>query len=290
MKKRLLIAPLSAFVALLVTSCGYGLKEVYKGNVYNSPVFEENYYRVWDSKIDPNNKNNLINKEEVIELDTTQDLVFTSYFDEADHTKYNENLLLASSSAVKNYRYSSGEIDNFDNPRPLYGEAHKLSNENDSFKYGVLSKLYDGQMFCEGDYQLSRVQIDESGFGTVFNNQGRDLDYFAVNFKASNDYTNPQNPAYAHRSIINFKVSFYVKNDNKYDKFTYTYTLDNIKTNWPESQFIYTFFGFKINTNKIKNIQGYSIEYDVVYDELVNAGLDHSLMLYEVLFPNSTWH
>ena len=212
MKKRYLVAPLLILVSVSATSCGYSLREIYKGNVYNSPVFEENYYRIWDSRIDTSKNNNLINKEEVIELDEIQDLVFTTYHDENDLSKYNSNLLLASvNDSVKNYRYSgfSGE------DKPLFGEAHKLSKENDSFRYGVLSKLYDGQMFCEGDFQLSRVQIDEQGFGTVFNNQGRDLDYFAVNFKASNDYTNPDIQTYAHYSKINFKVSFYVKNDSK---------------------------------------------------------------------------
>ena len=39
--------------ALLLSSCGYGVKEVYQGIPYNSSNFVENYYNVWDSSINP---------------------------------------------------------------------------------------------------------------------------------------------------------------------------------------------------------------------------------------------
>ena len=46
--KLLLIAP-----SIIITSCGYGLKEVYDGVPYNSSNFFENYYENWDNKINP---------------------------------------------------------------------------------------------------------------------------------------------------------------------------------------------------------------------------------------------
>ena len=45
--KFLLIVP-----SLILTSCGYGLKEVYNGVPYNSSNFVDNYYRVWNKNID----------------------------------------------------------------------------------------------------------------------------------------------------------------------------------------------------------------------------------------------
>ena len=44
---------LLVFPALALSSCGYGLKQTYKGVPYNSTVFAENYYNVWNNDINP---------------------------------------------------------------------------------------------------------------------------------------------------------------------------------------------------------------------------------------------
>jgi hypothetical protein len=294
MKKRYLIIPAFTLITLATTSCGLGLKEIYRGDEYNSPVFEENYYTKWDSRIDANNINNKIIKTEVINLDKTQDYVFESYYKRQDDGNLvkgePDQNLLSIDSAVKNLRYSPWDVINTD--KELYGDVYKLSNQNDSFKHGVLSKLYDGQLYCEGNYQLARVQINENGFGTILNNQGSNLDYFAVQFKSSNDYTNYDDEE--HLSLVHFtdillKISFYVKKDDKYEKYTYQYQMNHLYSNYQEDLRIYNLFGFKINKNKITNVQGYSIEYEVINDEYASER-QHSLMLYEVMFPHSTWH
>ena len=53
--KILLIAP-----ALVVSSCGYGLKEVYSGIPYNTTDFFKNYYNVWNDNINPYKDGNKI--------------------------------------------------------------------------------------------------------------------------------------------------------------------------------------------------------------------------------------
>lgn len=65
----------------VLSSCGYNLKEVYDGDAYNSPIFGENYYRIYDSDIDPNNQNNKINETVDIELNSDADLVGLKYTD-----------------------------------------------------------------------------------------------------------------------------------------------------------------------------------------------------------------
>lgn len=306
-----LIFTLVTFSSMVLSSCGLELNEVYYGNAYNSPVFEENFYRVWDERIDPNNSNNKIASEKTIALDETQDLVFTSFYqgferdedfdpnnidpDIMTNPEHNSNLKKVDKNIGK-YRYMKdvyGVSEEMNN-QTFIGDDYKLTKADDSFKNGYLSKLYDGWMFCGGRFQLSRVQIDEGGFGTIFDKQSDDLEdsYFAMNFKASNDYTQEDNPASAHLSDINIKVSFYCRNDDKYDKVTYTYNLYNLSTNYSDIRLYdtYTFFGFKIDSSVIKNLQGYSIEFDVIRDShSQEKGLDYSLMLYEVMFPNSTW-
>lgn len=314
MRKSKLIT-ISIFSCLALSSCGLELREVYQGNAYNSPIFEENFYRVWDERIDSSKPNNKIKSETVIELDETQDYVFTSFYKGYERvqrddpyadidtgvTKLEPSInLLRNDRNINNYRYVPSYF-GFDvnyleelNAKALYGDSFKLSSYDSSFKNGYLSKLYDGKMFCLGRHQLARVQIDEGGFGTLFNKQSDDLSnsYFAVNFKASNDFTQKDNPTERHFSDIKIKVSFYCRDDDKYNKVTYTYPLYNVPSNFSDIKLYdtYTFFGFKIDTSVVKNLQGYSIEYELLKDDLTTLkGLDHSLMLYEVLLPYSTW-
>lgn len=314
MKKKSIFTCL-VFSSLVLSSCGLELNEVYYGNAYNSPVYEENFYRVWDERIDPTNLNNKILSEQEIALDETQDCVFTSFYKGYERVQsdtpsediskpvnrldVNLNLLKVDRN-INNYNYYnfySGLNEDFMNEikdRPLYGDSYKMSSVDSSFKSGYISKLYDGRMFCGGKHQLARVQIDEGGFGTIFNKQSDNLDdaYFAVNFKGSNDFTQEGNPTMPHFTDLIMKVSFYCRNDDKFDKVTYTYPLYNVPSNFSDIRCYdtYTFFGFKINSSLIKNLQGYSIEYDLIKDECTEEkGLDHSLMLYEVMFPYSTW-
>ena len=306
-----LIFTLVTFSSMVLSSCGLELNEVYYGNAYNSPVFEENYYRVWDERIDSNNSNNKIASERTIALDETQDLVFTSFYQGYERTPDFDPMLVDSSvatnpehnsnlkkvdSAIAGIRYLPdvyGVSEEINNQTPI-GDVYKLSKSDESFKNGYLSKLYDGWMFCGGRFQLARVQIDEGGFGTIFDKQSDNLEdsYFAMNFKASNDYTQKDNPASQHLTDVTLKISFYCRNDDKYDKITYTYDLFNLSTNYSDVRLFdtYTFFGFKIDTSVVKNLQGYSIEYDILDDDHSQTkGLDYSLMLYEVMFPHSTW-
>ena len=78
MKKSFLFKLLIIAPALIVTSCGYGLKEVYSGIPYNSTNYFDNYFNVWNSKINPYSGNNDINvkKEETV-LDLDENKVFT---------------------------------------------------------------------------------------------------------------------------------------------------------------------------------------------------------------------
>lgn len=283
MKRKYLVAPITILGSLLLTSCGLALDEVYRSDEYNSVIFSENYYTIWDSRIDENNTKNKIKDVETRPLDVTGDLVFETFYEDDGRT-YSKNLLLASGNDISRYVYSDYDL----NGIPI-GNELKLSKQDDSFKYGVLSKLYDGQLFCGGGFELVRVQIKESGFGQVFDKQGRGAEYFALNFKSANDFKQANKPD-AHTTVIDLKISFYAKDDDKYNKHTFTHNME-VLSNAGET---YSFFGFKIPSD-IQNIQGYSVEYDIIEDEYTNnsdpnKNLDHSLLLYETFLPGATWH
>ena len=77
------------FPSLVLTSCGYGLKEVYDGVPYNSTNFVENYYRVWDKTIDHRNDGNKITKTlDTRVLDYEKDSVFTRMNNDEDYKHF----------------------------------------------------------------------------------------------------------------------------------------------------------------------------------------------------------
>ena len=287
----------------LLTSCQYGLREVYDGNAYNDPIFENNFYRVWDADIAKGSKKIASTKE--IALDKDKDFVFTSYDDENFH---------ACEMNYDKYKYSDAVLKSEDEEIPSYGPSFKLSNCDSSFRYGYISKLFDGKMFCNGHFQLARVQIDEGGFAHLFEKELSDASYFAMNFKSSLDYTTKYRFAQSN-STIKLTVSFYLKNNSAtYDELKVSYVLDNVRTNPSESHTsnCYTFFGFQLSDRiSLDRCAGFGVSYELIdvnptatwkeegstttqsktftKEELKSEGIAHSLMLYEVLLPNSTW-
>lgn len=281
LNKILLFAP-----TLLLTACGYGLKEIYSGDVYNSVDYYKNFYKEWDDDINyKKDGNKIINKDEkTYELDDDEDLVFRSFND--------ENFVKVQSDAEK-YSYSS---DIYEPPegQKSYGQTYALSKNEPTFKYGYVSKLFNGQMFCHSYYELARVQIGEEGFGTTFKKEIRDYKYFALNLKASLDYrkNGKSTNVPGHTSDINLIINFYCKSDGgNYIRHPVSYDLTNIPTNAGEQ---YVFFGFSLDKIDISRLAGISIEYELLNDTYKKEHPDetwtHCLLLYELFLPESTWH
>lgn len=299
MKKKLLSKALLFVPMMALSACGYSLREIYSGTAYNSTVFDENFYTVWDA--DLKEENNKISSKKSIDLDLEKDYVFETFKDpNFEYVEKNHN---------DNYIYEDEVFMEDDETRKSFGEEMKLSKIDSSFKYGYISKLFDGKMFCDGNYQKARVQINENGFGKMFNKEVKQFDYFAMNFKSSLDYT--VHPFNSTKSNIDLHITFYMKNsDNKLDAVTVNYNIDTVPTNTGDShsESCYTFFGFKFDSTRI-NIErctGISVTYDLndvtgtyrengetktlTLEQIKSEGISHSLMIYEVFLPNSTWH
>ena len=279
-----------ALPTLLLTGCGYGLKEIYPGNVYNSVDYNLNFYRVWDDEINYHQENNQVDndEQEVYQLDKSTNSVFTNF---------NDPNFLALQSDAEDYSYSSDLYEPTD--KKSYGQTFMLSKSEQSFKYGYVSKLFNGQMFCNGSYELARVQIDEGGFGTKFKKEIKEYNYFALNFKASLDYRRDGKSTNipSHNSSIKLLINFYCKTDNNSYRVPVSYQIDNVQTNAPETfgYSNYIFFGFDLTTiEKIDRCAGISIEYELISDEYISSNSEenwkHCLLLYELFLPGSTWH
>ena len=296
--KLLLIAP-----SLMLTACGYGLKEVYSGVPYNSTVFVENYFNVWNDKINPNKEGNQITeRKDLYELDIERDNVFTSVKD-STFKNCDDDFM--------SYAYTYDRDEPADKSLKAYGPAVALSKIDDSFKYGVSSKLFDGQMFCNGDYQNSRTQVaptnqgTNNGFGLLLSKECNDASYIMMNFKCSlvkedgSDMTSSEPIT----SNLRLTIGLYLRNDTGYTYMPFTFEVDKVPTNSGDDHFsegykgrwnMYTCFGFKLDNVNTKRLIGFSLQYEKISDTYTAEHLGfksmHAMMLYEVSFPHTTWH
>ena len=147
---------------MLLTGCGYGLKEIYEGDVYISTDYNRNFYREWNDEINYKKENNQVenDEQEIYQLDKVTNKVFTNY---------NDPNFQELQPDYESYSYTSDIYE--PQEKKSYGQSFKLSKTEQSFRYGYISKLFNGQMFCNGSYEIARVQIDEDGFGMKFNKE-----------------------------------------------------------------------------------------------------------------------
>lgn len=290
-----------SFVPFLVlTSCGYGLKEVYDGLPYNSTVFEENYYSVWDKTLNPDEKKYQVTETKAERELTDSDFVFTSVED----LNFKE-----CEQSWNDYIYEEDvEIYDEDETRTMYGPDVKLSGIDNSFKYGITSKLFDGQLFCNGDYQHARMQIEPSntkreGFGIRFSKEmAAGAPYFMLNFKCSVVTENNYSLSFGY-SDVTLKIGFYIKNGNGLTYIPTSYRINEAPTNsgdMPSNRNnSYVCFGFKLSEKtgdgllNLDRLVGISFEYELNSCTVsLPAGEEplYAIMLYEMSFPHSSWN
>lgn len=284
-------AVIMPLVAIL-SSCGFDLKEVYDNDGYNSPIFKENYYTKYSDSIDPNKDNKII---DIKEIAITSDTVAHTYEQAKEMNIDADMAKLDYSTDFKDDKYIGVG----------YGPTKKMNIVDDIFKYGYVSKLFDGQMFCNGGYELVRVQVAESGFGVVFDKEIAKYDYFAMNFKVVlNDPLKEIDLYGTHLSSIKLNVSFYIREGGTYTQIKLVDELDDLFTNGMElngnaPNGPYVFYALDLLKLKINHgvdltrCVGFSIDYELLEDEVIKENPDHefnyALMLYEVMWPNSSW-
>lgn len=256
------------FPCLFLTACGYGLRDIYQGDLYNSPIWEKNYYRDYDP----------------IMKDIVGDQITLNENDYPFYSFDDENFKLEEPDVTSMNIYSEGE--------DSYGMNNSLNNVDESFKEGYVSKLFDGRLFCFGRYETVRVQIDESGFGKMFAKEMVKGEYFLMHFKSSLDFkSQPELNIEEHLVDIDLHVSFYYKGSENYYKHTIVTNFPSLKSNALEP-FGYVAFGFSLKNIETERLCGVSVSYKLnkeSFNEKHGTSLAHSLLLYEIMFPKSTW-
>ena len=268
MKKKIIISSILAM--LFVTSCAVSKNNAYLSDDFNSPIFKNNYYTLKEESITNN-----IKQTNNIELDKVNNLVFESY----DELK---QLGAEFDSKVANNEVAYDTVIH-SNYNTTYGTENCLGKIDDSFNHGMLSKLADGLLFCDGvTYQGVRVQIDQTGFVHEYEKKCVYADYFAMSFKAGSDYTSSLYTKTATYKI-KLNIKLYVEDNGKFIENICSYTMDSVIRDK------YYLFGFDLTRNLAQNLKGIGISYDLL-DTTEDANLDQCLYLYETLFVNSSWY
>lgn len=268
MKKKIIIS--SILTILFVTSCAVSKGNTYLTSDYNDKVFKNNYYTIKEESIVNN-----IKKTNNIELDKVNNDVFESY----DELK---QLGPEFDSKVANNEVGYDTLIH-SNYNTTYGTENCLGKIDDSFNHGILSKLTDGLLFCDGiTYQGVRVQIDQTGFVHEYEKKCVYVDYFAMSFKAGSDYTSSIYTSSATYKI-RLNIKLYVEEDGEFIENICSYTMENIIRDK------YYLFGFNLTRDLGQNLKGIGVSYDLL-ETTEDPNLDQCLYLYETLFVNSSWY
>ena len=261
--------------------------ELYANYAYNSSNFMENYYTEH-------------NGVDQLKVATNQEFTLQNSYG------YNSSNSLKYVRPVDNPEsYPWAETP--ENYSQEYGRHNNLTGIDSSFAYGYLSKLYDGRVRCESKYELSRVQLDRTGYATFFPKKLENYRLFAFSLRGATDFYKDNLPSpFGGKCKIDINIKFYkhILNSDQYD--VATLKLDNVEipvdaggsTNLvtvyladdnadgtrtllyaPITETVAMSFDFSLKTT----VPGLSD------DSKIESDHHFAVMLYEVLFPKSTW-
>jgi hypothetical protein len=290
MRKKAAFALLFTF-AFVLTGCMNDVAELYEGHAYDTGVFSENYYSIWNDSL----------KNSVAPVAKTYDVTAANSFQieqDSDFAQLWSPDGFADGKAEPYYSYFA------DTPHEDagygYGPSNNLIAVDDAFARGFLSRLYDGRIHCDGiTYAQTRVQIDGSGYGTLFPKEMMSYRYFALSLRGADESSN-----YDFAMDVNINLTFYVYNHDSALYVPYLFQMKNfpIMTNSGGRTTIIGFYFAGVmgaDVNLIRRASGMSITFSLEGDyedytidrEDTTEGKEHfALMLYEVLLPKSTWN
>ena len=185
-----------------------------------------------------------------------------------------------------------------------YGQTKKMALINDKFGRGILSKLYNGQIRCDAWSSYAVVELDKTGYGTIFPAELQSARYFAFAARGGSD------GGRGRLTTFDVQVTFYKRAGNKAAGLVaYRFNLDDVILQTNNSSNYTSLIGFYFDevgdaSFDPNGIIGMSVTYSLAHDEFIEEGetvhpsddfkddekYHTSLMLYEVFFPDSNWY
>lgn len=306
-------------LALSLVSCAK-TSEVYPAGEYEGSLFEENFYlgrHDFAGKTCTEKASKTIESDSYFNGDNAED--FGSYstnvtfdgnplsrqgvksmYPEVLNTMINGQSTALTTDVFRDWRYADvGRDGEF--VGSSFGRTKCLATSDASFKNGFLSKLYDGQLYCHGDHMRALVQFDQNGYDTLFPKSMVSGDYFLISLRGGSNYLNLSGDPVSRLTEFDAHFKFYFVEK---DGFTYdTVHAKDVVVRTDSGGEGVTWLGFKfsaIGLEATAGIIGFSFAFDNFRDpaidiskESCNRSVDSSFywgaMVYEVMFPDSSW-
>lgn len=186
---------------------------------------------------------------------------------------------------------------------PSFGKYYSLGRVDSSFRKGYLSKLYNGQIYCDGYHSLAFVCLENNGFTQIYDKEIDVGDTFLMSFRGGSDFVGGKGHDRNEPRISSFDLSidFYYKNGSQYD--FVSVNAEDVITETDHGGEGTTMFGFRFEDVGIdpSGIVGIGVHYDNFEDRYssVTGSIDShrpnekeyqfGLLLYEIMFPGATW-
>ena len=200
-------------------------------------------------------------------------------------------------------QYVDQSDEQFFSKNPSFGRYYSLGRVDSRFKNGYLSKLYNGQLYCDGYHSLAFVCIENNGFTQLFPKKIENADYFVMSFRGGSDYTGGRNSygSEPRLSAFDLYLDFYYENNGKYDYVTVKN--EKVVTETDHGGEATTMFGFRFSEIGVdaKNICGIGVHYSSFEDLYSSVSgkissempkkneYQFGLLMYEIMFPNASW-
>ena len=175
----------------------------------------------------------------------------------------------------------------------IYSQNKRLDRRYEEFSRGFLSKLYNGQIKCNGWSYYAMAVLSPEGYGTMFPYELVSSDYFAMAVLMGTD-----DERSARVAIADFDITFYKYSDDGTSLLGYQVLLSEVNLSCNNGSSNTSLVGFTFADAGIdpKGIVGMSMNWNLVYDptnpsdDFTKEGYHDGICLYEVFFPDSTWN
>ena len=297
MKKNKSTIIIAALSLVLLSGCKE-TSELYNAYEYMTPYFERNYY-----------KNDVFSDATINEA---FELSSDKYFNGDFVTDFKVNSSITRVGAKTKYpemfRYKNGEttstLDGFGytmnhaNEDEKYigndfGRTKCMGKQDSSFQRGILSKLYDGQMFCYNYHSAALVETSASGFGHKFSKELIEGEYFLLSMRGGSTRGEGR------ITSIDLSVTFYKETSNGFEgtKVTLNEVYERTDSGGESCSFVGFKFSDALPNFDIKDICGYRIGFTNLHDGTNNDSVEPEnesehywgLLIYELMFVNASW-
>ncbi len=314
MNKRTLLPVL--LLGMTLASCT-DTSQLYNPHDYLSGTFVEHCYNVWEGSTRKGH-DNIVYSKTLFQLPFEKDATAHGYFSGSGKTgqenlnvcngygqayAYHPEYFLNSEGKVLSWGKEGisdivpGEVggwaDNSSLYNVIYSQNKRLDRRYEGFSRGFLSKLYNGQIKCNGWSYYAMAVLSPDGYGTMFPYELVSSEYFAMAVLMGTD-----EETVARVTVADFDITFYKYSDDGTSLLGYQVNLPEVNLSCNNGSSNTSLVGFTFADAGIdpKGIVGMSMNWSLVddpagaSDDFSAEGTHDGICLYEVFFPDSTWN